>query len=125
MHQRILEMEKTAEALVSFTNGALTEIRRMIATEPNKSVTQQPLGLRLGVEGGGCAGMSYTLAFDNFKEKDLEFEVEGIPVFMNKAHSLYLSGMQVDYLDGLNARGFTFANPNAQSTCGCGSSFGV
>lgn len=113
-------MEKTAEALVNFTSGAVEEIKEIIR---NKNT--EALGLRLGVEGGGCAGLSYTIAFDQKKENDLEYLIEGIPVYMNKAHSLYLSGMEVDYQDGLNARGFTFKNPNAQSTCGCGSSFGV
>lgn len=125
MHHRISQMEKTAEVLVNFTVGAINEIKQMIAIEPNKSTTNQPLGLRLGVEGGGCAGLSYTLAFDNKTAEDLEYTVEDILVFMNKAQSMYLLGMEVDYKDGLNARGFTFSNPNAQSTCGCGSSFGV
>jgi iron-sulfur cluster assembly protein len=92
-------------------------------------MSQQELGsefgLRLGVEGGGCSGMSYILGFDQIKEGDSEYEIEGIRVFMNKAHGLYLVGMQVDYQQGLNARGFIFNNPNAEKTCGCGTSFSV
>ncbi len=82
-------------------------------------------GLRVGVRGGGCSGMSYILGFDRSREYDIEFEIEGIKVFMDKRHGLYLMGTIVDYHDGLDARGFTFENPNATSTCGCGSSFGA
>jgi len=79
--------------------------------------------LRVGVRGGGCSGMSYILGFDRQREQDLEFEVDGIAVVMDKRHGLYLMGTTLDYHDGLDARGFTFENPNATATCGCGSSF--
>ena len=114
-------MEKIEQIFVNFTDGAIHELRKIIA-EKN---LEAGAGLRLGVEGGGCAGISYQLDFGQKKDNDLEFSVFEIPVFMNKAHSLYLAGMEVDYQDGLNARGFTFLNPNASSTCGCGSSFGI
>ena len=81
--------------------------------------------LRLGVKGGGCSGLSYLLGFDKKEADDETFEIEGIPVLMKNAHGIYLFGMEVDYSDGLNARGFVFNNPNASTTCGCGSSFGV
>ncbi len=81
--------------------------------------------LRVGVKGGGCSGMSYVLGFDQQQDGDMVFEVEGIPCVMNTAHQLYLYGMEIDWQDGLNNRGFTFSNPNASSTCGCGSSFAV
>jgi Iron-sulfur cluster assembly accessory protein len=81
--------------------------------------------LRIGVKGGGCSGMSYVLGFDTKTESDKEFEIEGIPCVMNKAHELYLMGMEIDWSEGLDNRGFTFNNPNASSTCGCGSSFAV
>ena len=81
--------------------------------------------LRVGVKGGGCSGLSYVLGFDDKQEADELFEIEGIPVIMNNAHGIYLMGMQVNWEDGLNARGFSFNNPNASTTCGCGSSFGV
>ncbi len=67
--------------------------------------------------------MSYILGFDRQRDHDMHFEVDGIPVFMDKRHGLYLMDTVVDYQDGLNARGFTFENPNASATCGCGSSF--
>ncbi len=81
--------------------------------------------LRLGVKGGGCSGMSYILGFDKKTEADQQFEVEGITCVMNKSHEIYLAGMEVDWVDGLNNRGFTFQNPNASKTCGCGTSFAV
>lgn len=108
-------------APVSFTEGAVKEL--------NKLKDQQELGvdfgLRVGVEGGGCSGMTYILGFDQKKEGDQEYDINGIRVFMHKAHGMYLVGMQIDFQDGLNARGFTFNNPNAASTCGCGTSFSV
>ena len=111
----------TIEAPLSFTEGAKIELKKLI--EQQEIATD--FGLRVGVEGGGCAGMNYILGFDQEKEGDQEFNIDGIRVLMNKAHGLYLAGMQVDYQQGLNARGFVFNNPNAASTCGCGTSFSV
>ena len=79
--------------------------------------------LRVGVKGGGCSGFSYILGFDEAKEDDMSFQVEDMNVLLNKGHALYLMGIEVDWVEGLNNRGFTFNNPNAKSTCGCGSSF--
>jgi len=81
--------------------------------------------LRIGVKGGGCSGMTYILGFDHKKDGDQEFELEGVSCIMNKSHEIYLLGMVVDWQDGLNNRGFTFKNPNASATCGCGTSFAV
>ncbi len=81
--------------------------------------------LRVGVKGGGCSGMSYILGFDQKTGNDQVFEIDGIPCIMNRAHEIYLLGMQVDWTEGLNNRGFTFKNPNASNTCGCGTSFAV
>lgn len=80
-------------------------------------------GLRVGVKGGGCSGFSYQLGFDLPKENDLIFQIGDITVYMEKAHSLYLVGMEIDWVEGLNNRGFSFINPNAKDTCGCGQSF--
>lgn len=99
----------------------MEEIKRLIAA-PGFDATQK---LRVGVKGGGCSGLSYVLGFDEKKEADEEYEVEGIPFIMEKAHEMYLFGMEIDWENGLNNRGFTFKNPNASTTCGCGSSFGV
>ncbi len=108
-------------APVTFTDGAVKELFKL----KDQQELNEDFGLRIGVEGGGCAGMNYILGFDQKKDGDQEYDIEGIRVFMHKAHGLYLAGMQIDFQDGLNARGFTFNNPNAASTCGCGSSFSV
>lgn len=81
--------------------------------------------LRVAVTGGGCAGMSYDLGFDHKTENDETAESEGIQVIIDKRHILYLEGISIDFSEGLNNRGFVFSNPQATSTCGCGTSFGV
>lgn len=91
----------------------------------NKEGFNKTQQLRIGVKGGGCSGLSYILGFDHKKETDQEYEQDGIVYLMDKSHEIYLYGMQVDWQDGLNNRGFTFKNPNASSTCGCGTSFAV
>jgi iron-sulfur cluster assembly protein len=112
---------ETAPAPVTFTDGAIKELSKI----RDQQELGDDFGLRVGVEGGGCSGMTYVLGFDKKKDGDQEFIIDGIKVFMHKAHGLYLAGMQIDFQDGLNARGFTFNNPNAASTCGCGTSFSV
>jgi iron-sulfur cluster assembly protein len=112
---------ETAPAPVTFTEGAVKELYKL----KDQQELGDDFGLRVGVEGGGCSGMNYVLGFDQKKEGDQEYVIDGIKVFMHKAHGLYLVGMQINFQDGLNARGFTFNNPNAASTCGCGTSFSV
>ena len=112
---------ETAAAPVTFTVGAVKELLKL----KDQQELNDDFGLRVGVEGGGCSGMNYILGFDQKKDGDQEYLIDGIRVFMHKAHGLYLVGMQIDFQDGLNARGFTFNNPNAASTCGCGTSFSV
>ena len=106
---------------VTFTNGAVVEIKRLMSQQ---NFDAQKF-LRVGVKGGGCSGMSYILDFETKTDKDEYFEIEGIPCIINPAHSIYLIDMEINFEGGLNSRGFTFNNPNASSTCGCGSSFGV
>ena len=112
---------ETLTAPVTFTEGAVKELFKL----RDQQELSDDFGLRIGVEGGGCSGMSYVLGFDQKKDGDQEFYIDGIKVYMHKAHGLYLAGMEINYQDGLNARGFTFNNPNAASTCGCGTSFSV
>ena len=82
--------------------------------------------IRVGVEGGGCSGLSYKLEFDNqLKEGDQVFEDKGIKIVVDKKSFLYLIGTELDFSGGLNGKGFVFNNPNAQRTCGCGESFAV
>lgn len=106
---------------MAFTERAATEIRRLLG---NGSV-EAGKKLRVGVKGGGCSGMSYVLGFDDQDASDTVYTENGIDYLMKPAHALYLMGMEIDWQDGLNARGFTFSNPNASKTCGCGSSFAV
>ena len=114
-------METVASAPVKLTGNTVKEVARLMS-EPG---FEQGQNLRVGVKGGGCSGMSYVLGFDKIEADDDIFEIEGISVIMKRSHGIYLMGMEVDYSDGLNARGFVFKNPNASSTCGCGSSFAV
>ena len=82
--------------------------------------------IRVGVEGGGCSGLSYMLEFDNnMKEGDQTFEDKGIKIVVDRKSFLYLVGTELEYLGGLNGKGFVFKNPNASRTCGCGESFSV
>ncbi len=114
-------MDSTLTIPVTLTSGAITQVRKLMTAE-GFDATQQ---LRIGVKGGGCSGMTYILGFDRPAENDRHFSIEGIPCIMDKAHEIYLYGMEVDWQDGLNNRGFTFKNPNASTTCGCGTSFAV
>jgi iron-sulfur cluster assembly accessory protein len=114
-------MEMITTAPVNLSTGAVKELKRLMG-EPGFDTSKK---LRIGVKGGGCSGLSYVLGFDDVQEGDVDFEIDGIPCTMNKNHELYLYGMQIDWQDGLNSRGFTFRNPNASNTCGCGSSFAV
>ena len=82
--------------------------------------------LRVFVKRGGCSGFSYKMEFDTtLKDGDKQFEANGAKVVIDGQSLLYLIGMTLDYEGGLNGKGFIFANPNANKTCGCGSSFGV
>ncbi|RYD80838.1 MAG: iron-sulfur cluster assembly accessory protein [Sphingobacteriales bacterium] len=114
-------METVSTAPVSFTSSAIAEIKRLMS-EPAFDATQQ---LRVGAKGGGCSGMTYVLNFDAKTEKDESFDIASIPCIIDRSHNLYLAGMEIDWEGGLNSRGFTFKNPNASSTCGCGTSFAV
>ena len=106
---------------VILTPTAITEIKRLMSEEGFDASKL----LRIGVKGGGCSGMSYVLGFDDQQEADDVFFIEGIKCIMNRSQGIYLMGMEVDWEDGLNSRGFTFSNPNASKTCGCGTSFAV
>lgn len=104
---------------IRLTKGAIQQLERL----RQEQGVPADFGLRIGVKGGGCSGFSYMLGFDELKEKDTVYDFEGIRIFMDKAHALYLLGMEIDWLEGLNNRGFIFNNPNAKETCGCGTSF--
>src|SRR5687768_1821436 len=112
-------METTIAAPVTFTDSAIKEINRLM----NDVSFDKSNFLRVGVKGGGCSGMTYILGFDQKQEDDEVYDINGLSFIMNKSHGIYLMGMQIDWQGGLNSRGFTFANPNASKTCGCGTSF--
>jgi iron-sulfur cluster assembly protein len=101
------------------------------ANEVKKIITEQKLPaetvLRVGVAGGGCSGFSYSLGFDSTVDaaNDMKFDSHGVTVVVDKKSELFLDGTTVDFYDGLEKRGFTFDNPNAVKSCGCGSSFSV
>ena len=111
----------TMTAPISFTEKALIEVKIIMG---DKSVPAE-YGLRVGVQGGGCSGMSYMLGFDKSTENDETYDVDGVTLIMDKKHGMYVMGMEVDFKDGLDARGFIFNNPSATETCGCGDSFSV
>jgi iron-sulfur cluster assembly protein len=113
-------MEKTI-APIRFTTSAIDEVIRLM----NAEGFDQTKYLRVGVKGGGCSGMTYILEFDEKKANDQVFELDDLSFIMDKSHSIYLIGMEINWEGGLNSRGFTFINPNASSTCGCGTSFAV
>ncbi len=114
-------METITQTPVSFTQSAVAEIKRLM-TEDNFDASQF---LRVGVKGGGCSGMTYVLGFEQKLDADEVFEIDGIHCIINPAHEIYLAGMEIEWEGGLNSRGFTFKNPNASKTCGCGTSFAV
>ena len=108
-------------APIQFTTNAVEEVKRLM----NEEGFDRSQKLRVGVKGGGCSGMTYVLGLDLQLEDDEVYDYEGMEFIMNKSHRLYLAGMKIDWQDGLNSRGFTFTNPNASKTCGCGTSFAV
>jgi iron-sulfur cluster assembly protein len=106
---------------IILTEKAAAEVKRIIADQKLEPETV----LRVGVSGGGCSGFSYALGFDKKYDAavDSRFDFHGVPVVVDKKSSLFLDGTTVDFYDGIEKRGFTFDNPNAVKTCGCGSSF--
>lgn len=111
-----------ASDALTITARALEELHR-IRHEQN---IPAHYGLRMGIRGGGCSGFSYVLGFDPHpRAEDIVLEADGIPVFIDQRSVFYLMGVTLDFADGLLQRGFTFRNPNAVRTCGCGHSFAV
>ncbi len=108
--------------MISMTSKAIKQVKTIMAEEQEGKIT----GLRVGVKGGGCSGLSYVLDFvKEPRQDDKIFEFDGVKVFMDPKSAIYLKGTEIDFSDGLMGTGFNFINPNAQRTCGCGSSFGM
>ena len=114
-------MEPIIKNPINLTDAALNEVKRLMA-EPG---FEKDKILRVGVKGGGCSGMTYVLDFDNRNENDALYKKDGVDFIIDNSQSIYLFGMEIEWEGGLNSRGFTFKNPNASSTCGCGTSFAV
>jgi iron-sulfur cluster assembly protein len=114
-------MAETKTDIVNLTDTARTEVARLLERE-----SQEGLGLRLAVEGGGCSGLSYKTEFTLQEPGDnvVEFP-EGFHVFVDSKSLLYLKGVVLDHEGGVSGKGFVFKNPNAENTCGCGESFSV
>ncbi len=108
-------------ATVGFTESAANKVNALVEEENNPN-----LKLRVSVDGGGCSGFQYGFAFDeNVSDDDTVVEVNGATMVIDVSSMQYLNGSEVDYLEGLEGARFVVNNPNAKSTCGCGSSFSV
>ncbi len=111
--------EATQTPIVTLTEAAVKEVKRLLDVQ---GITEG--GLRLGVKGGGCSGLSYTVNFDEkVSEYDTVCEADGVKVIVDAKSAIYLTGMELDYQKDLVSGGFKFINPNANKTCGCGESF--
>ncbi len=107
--------------MIQLTDGAVAQIHKF-----KSEAGMAEGGLRIAVVGGGCSGLSYKLDFQKDpSEKDKVFEISGVKVFVDPKSFLYVRGLTLDYSGGLNGTGFTFSNPNASKSCGCGTSFAV
>lgn len=115
--------EATKSAPIELTEKAAAEVKRIVA-EQNSA---EKLYLRVRVVGGGCSGFQHKLDLDpTFSEKlDEVYQLHGVDIVVDKRSALYLGGVTVDFHDDLNKRGFSVSNPNAKTTCGCGSSFSM
>jgi len=108
-------------SLVTITEKARAEIRTIFERDKRDG----EVGLRLGVIGGGCSGLSYQMEFSERRTDDSVIECEGFTVLLDPKSTIYLKGITLDFQDGLQGKGFVFGNPNATNTCGCGESFSV
>ena len=112
-------MPGVTERVLQLTPGAVKEVKRLIQTQNKGDVA-----LSVGVKGGGCSGLTYTMSFQTeIGPHDQVFEVEGVRVVVDAKSALYLQGTTLDFIDSLQESGFKFINPNAKESCGCGTSF--
>ncbi len=113
------EVKKSAP--VTLSANAVAKVKEIMAQQ-----NPVPAGLRIGVVGGGCSGFQYSMNFENGAgAMDKVFDYDGLKLFVDATSLMYLSGVNVDYIETLEGAGFKFDNPNVKSTCGCGSSFNV
>ncbi len=107
------------ECPVNLTGKAVEMVREAMSRE-----SLQDYGIRVGVVGGGCSGFQYSMDFENAeRDGDMVYEQDGLKVYLDPMSSMYLQGVSVDYVVGLQGAGFKFNNPSAKNTCGCGQSF--
>ncbi|RMD99790.1 MAG: iron-sulfur cluster insertion protein ErpA [Calditrichaeota bacterium] len=107
--------------MIQLTEKAAEEIKKIIEQENDPELV-----LRVGVQGGGCSGLSYFLTLDKtIRPQDKVLEQHGVKLVIDAKSAMYISGTELDYTEGLMGKGFVFNNPNAVRTCGCGSSFSV
>ncbi len=117
--KNLVGAEPEAGAPISFTAKAVEMVQNAMAQE-----NLTGYGIRVGVVGGGCSGFQYSMDFENEqKDGDQVFDQGGIKLYVDPMSAMYLQGVTVDYVVGLQGAGFKFNNPNARNTCGCGSSF--
>lgn len=121
-HKESVMADATSLQEIQITSKAAAQIAKI------KEENQIPehYGLRVGLKGGGCSGLTYSLGFDeDTRPGDTVIEEAGVKLFVDGKSLFYLMGTILDFSDGLNGKGFVFDNPNAKKTCGCGNSFGV
>lgn len=107
--------------MVTMNPSAVTKIKELLTEEDNPN-----LKLRMFVQGGGCSGFQYGFTFDEeTNEDDFDFEFDGVHVLVDSMSGQYLQGAEIDYVESLHGSQFSIRNPNAQTTCGCGSSFSM
>ena len=111
---------ETPGKLIDLTPAAQDEVRKLLEDPSNAGK-----GLRLGIKGGGCSGLSYVREFDEARDGDTVLEFEGFQVFLDRKSTIYLGGIQLDFQGGLQGKGWVFQNPHASNTCGCGESFSI
>jgi len=112
-------MPSVTENVIHITPNAVKEVKRLIQIQNKGDVA-----LRVGVKGGGCSGLTYSMSFDfEIGPHDQFFEVDGLRVVVDAKSALYLKGTILDFIDSLQESGFKFINPNAKQSCGCGTSF--
>lgn len=116
-----LEMSNDTALPIQFTDAAVNKVKALIADEENPN-----LRLRVYITGGGCSGFQYGFTFDDkMNEGDLTIEKQGVELIVDPMSLQYLVGGCVDYIEGLEGSRFVVTNPNAKTTCGCGSSFSI
>ncbi len=120
MQAQVSPSSSNTPPVVILTDSAQAEVRRLLAADPAPGK-----GLRLGIKGGGCSGLSYHLDFTGHEDGDTVVDYGDFSVYLDRKSTIYLAGTTLDHQGGLTGRGFVFHNPMASNTCGCGESFSI